>query len=74
MSFHNPNDVRDPMKEEVSCLMEPSMDHLEMWLEFQVGQLGTPTWWEELGAVPGIEDWHKFVLKIRASFFVPEVQ
>ena len=37
-------------------------------------QLGTPTWWKELGAVPGIEDRHKFAWKIRASFYVPEVQ
>ena len=62
------------MKEEVSCSMEPSMDDLEMWLEFQAGQLGTPAWWEELGAVPGIEDRCKFTWKIRASFYVPEVQ
>ena len=62
------------MKVEVSCLTEPSVDDLEMWLEFQAGKLGTPMWWEELGAVPGIEDRHKFVWKIRASFYVPEVQ
>ena len=74
VSFHNPNDVKDPMKEEASCLTEPSVDDLEMWLEFQVGQLGTPAWWEELGTVPGIEDRHKFVQKIRVSFYVPEVQ
>ena len=49
------------------------MDDLETWLEFQEGQLGTPTWWEELGAVPGIEDRHKFLWKIRASFYVLEV-
>ena len=45
VSFLNPNDVRDPMKEEASCLMEPSLDGLEMWLEYQGGQVGTPTWW-----------------------------
>ena len=43
--------------------MEPSMVDLETMLEFQAGQLGTPTWWKELGAVPGIEDRHKFVQK-----------
>ena len=36
-------------------------------------QLGTPAWWEELGAILGIEDWHKFSWKIRASFYIPEV-
>ena len=60
MSFHNPNNIKDPLKEEVSNSMEPSMDDLEMWLEFQAGQLGTPMWWEELAAVPGIKDRHKF--------------
>ena len=67
MSFH------DPIKEEASCLTEPSVDDLETWLEFQAGQLGTPTWWEELGAMLGIEDWCKFAKKIMASFYVPEV-
>ena len=74
VSFCDPDDVRDAVKEEVSCLMEPSVDDLETWLEFQVKQLGTPTWWKELGAVPGIEDRLKFTQKIRASFYVPEVQ
>ena len=73
MSFNDPGNVKDPVKEETSNSMEPSMDDLEMWLEFQVGQLGTPIWWGELAAVPGIEDGHKFVQKIRASFYVPEV-
>ena len=73
MSFHDPNDIRDPVKEEVSCSTEPSVDDLETWLKFQAGQLGTPAWWEELGAVPGIEDRGKFTQKIRASFYVLEV-
>ena len=30
VSFHNSSDVRDPVKEEVSCSMEPSVDDLEM--------------------------------------------
>ena len=73
MSFHDPGNVKDPVKEETSNSTEPSMDDLEMWLEFQVGQLGTPTWWGELAAVPGIEDRCNFMWKIRASFYVPEV-
>ena len=73
VSFHYPDSVKDPVKEEVSNSMEPSVDDLEMWLEFQAGLLGTPAWWEELAAVPGIEDRHKFAWKIRASFYVPEV-
>ena len=73
VSFHDPDNIKDPVKEEASNLTEPSVDDLETWLEFQAGQLGTPAWWEELGAVPGIEDRHKFIWKIRASFYVPEV-
>ena len=49
------------------------MDDLETWLEVQAGQLGTPAWWEELAAVPGIEDRCKFAQKIRAPFYVLEV-
>ena len=60
VSFCNSDDVSVATKEEVGCSMAPSIDDLEAWLEFQVGQLGTPVWWEELGAVPGIEDRHKF--------------
>ena len=73
MSFHDTPNVEDPVKEEASSSTEPSVDDLEMWLEFQAGQLGTPAWWGELAAVPGIEDRHKFTRKIRASFYVPEV-
>ena len=74
MGFHDPEDTKDPIKEEASCLTEPSVDDLETWLEFQAGQLGTLAWREELGAMLGIEDWHKIVQKIRASFYVPQVQ
>ena len=74
MSFHDAEDEEVLIKEEASCSTEPSIGDLEMWLEFQAGQLGTPAWWEELGAVLGIEDCCKFAQKIRASFYVPEVQ
>ena len=36
---------------------------LESWLDQQADQLGTPTWWEELKAIPGITDLHKFAQK-----------
>ena len=73
VSFHDLDNIKDPVKEEMSNSMDPSMDDLETWLEFQSGQLGTPTWWEELAAVPGIKDRHKFARKITASFYVLEV-
>ena len=72
--FPRPQRQEGPCKRRNKLLNRASVDDLEMWLEFQAGQLGTPTWWEELGAMPGIEDWHKFAWKIRASFYVPEVQ
>ena len=53
---------------------EPSVNDLELWLEHHAEQLGTPTWWGELEAIPGITDPHKFAQKIHASFYVPEVQ
>ena len=53
---------------------KPAIEDLEAWLEHQVGQLGTPSWWRELEAVPDIEDTCKFAQKIWASFYVPEVR
>ena len=73
VTVNDPKDEKDPAREEEGCSMEPSIGDLEMWLEFQAGQLGTPTWWEELGAMPGIKDWCKFTWKIRASFYILEV-
>ena len=52
---------------------EPSIKDLELWLEHQAEQLGTPTWWGELEAALGIMDPHKFAQKICASFYVLEV-
>ena len=68
VTFNNPKDKKGPAREEVGCSPEPSIGDLDTWLEFQVGQLGTPTWWEELGIILGIKDQHKFAQKIRASF------
>ena len=53
---------------------ELSINDMELWLEHQAEQLGTPMWWGELEAIPGIMDPHKFTQKIHASFYVPEVQ
>ena len=74
VTFHDPKDKKGPAREEAGCLTEPSTGDLDTWLEFQAGQLGTPTWWEELGAIQDIKDQCKFAQKIRASFYIPEVQ
>ena len=73
VTFHDPKDEKDPAREEVGCLPETSTGDLDTWLEFQAGQLGTPTWWEELGVILGIKDQCKFVQKIRVSFYILEV-
>ena len=56
---------------------EPSIERpikdLESWLNHQVDQLGTPTWWGELKAIPGITELHRFTWKIWASSHVPEI-
>ena len=62
------------MAEGRNPLAKPSVSDLEMWLEYLVRQLGTPMWWGELEAIPGIADLHEFAGKIRASFYIPEVQ
>ena len=57
---------------------EPSIElpikDLESWLDHQTDQLGTPTWWGELKAVPDIMDLCRFTWKIQASLHVPEIQ
>ena len=53
---------------------KPPIKDLELWLDQQADQLGTPTWWEELKAIPGIMDLCKFAQKISMSFHVPEIQ
>ena len=53
---------------------EPSVSDMETWLEWQAKQLGTPTWWMELQANPGIRDPWKLAWKIMASFYIPEVR
>ena len=67
-----------PEGEDTTTVKEPvtvelTAEDLETWLEHQVGQLGTPTWWRELEAIPDIKDPCKFARKIWASFYVPEV-
>ena len=73
MSFCDPEN-EDSVVEEKNPLAKPSINNLETWLEYQAKQLGTPMWWGELEAIPGIADLCKFAHKIKASFYIPEVQ
>ena len=60
VTFNDPEVEKGPEGEEAGCSTELSIMDVEMWLEFQAWQLGTPVWWQELGAIPGIKDLHKF--------------
>ena len=73
MTFDDSEGEKGPTRKEAGCSTEPSVGDLDTWLEFQVGQLGTPAWWKELEVIPGIKDWCNFAQKIRASFYVLEV-
>ena len=44
--------------------VKPPIKDLESWLDHQADQLGTPTWWGELKAIPGITDLSRFTQKI----------
>ena len=55
-------------------MMEPPVSNMETWLEWQAEQLGTPAWWADLKAIPGIKNPWKLAHKIRASFYIPEVR
>ena len=59
VSFCDPEN-EDSVVEEKNLLAKPSVNNLETWLEYQARQLGTPMWWGELEAIPGIADLHKF--------------
>ena len=59
VGFHTP-EGRDAMTERKEPVTKPTVKDLEAWLEHQVGQLGTPTWWRELEAVLDIKDTCKF--------------
>ena len=73
VTFSDPKVKKNPEGEETNCSTEPSIADVEMWLEWQAQQLGTPAWWVELGAIPGFKDLQKFAQKIMAYFYIPEV-
>ena len=57
-----------------SYCTEPCVSDMETWLKWQANQLGTPAWWMELQAIPGIRDPQKLAQKIRALFYIPKVR
>ena len=74
VTFRNPEVEMSPEGDIADYSMEPSVLDVEMWMEWQAQQLGTPTWWTELKAILGIKDPWKLTQKIRASFYIPKVR
>ena len=74
VTFRNPETKPSSERDTKVYSTEPSVSNVETWLECQAKQLGTPAWWMELQAIPGIRDPWKLAQKIRASFYIPEVR
>ena len=74
VTFRNPEAETSSKGGTESYSMEPSVSDMETSLEWQAKQLGTPAWWTELQAIPGIRDPQKLARKIKASFYIPEVR
>ena len=74
MTFRNPEVETSPERDAEDYSTEPSVTNVETWPEWQAHQLGTPAWWIELSAIPGIRDLWKLTQKIRASFYIPKIQ
>ena len=56
MTFKEPVEELNSRGSVEDHLPEPSVFDVEMWLEWQAEQLGTPTWWPELKAILGVID------------------
>ena len=74
VTFRNPEVDTSPERDTEGHSMKPSVSNIERCLEWQANQLGTPTWWMELQAIPCIRDPLKLAQKIRASFYIREVR
>ena len=74
VTFRNPEAEMSSERDTKDYSTEPSVSDVETWLEWQANHLGTPTWWMELQAIPGIRDPWKLARKIRVSFYIPEVR
>ena len=51
--------------------MEPPVSNVETWVEWQAKQFGTPAWWPDLKAIPGIKDLQKLACKNQGFFLYP---
>ena len=53
---------------------EPSVENYKVWLEWRGHQLNMPDWWEELVAIPNVDDHCRLAQKVQASFEIPQVR
>ena len=74
VTFRNPKADMSSEIDAKDYSTEPSVSDVQTWLEWQAKQLGTPSWWMDLQAIPGIRDLQKLAWKIRASFYISEVR
>ena len=74
MTFREPEVEPNSEESMEDYSSELSVSDVEMWLEWQAQQLGTPVWWSELKAIPGLRDLQQLTHKIWASFYIPEVR
>ena len=53
---------------------EPSIENYKVWVEWQGCQVDTLDWWEELVAIPHVDNAWKLAQKVQASFEIPWVR
>ena len=61
---------------EGGCILsqKPSVENYEVWLEWRGHLLDMLDWWEELVAIPHVDDHHRLAQKVQASFQIPQAR
>ena len=47
---------------------KPQIEEVESWVTWRAQMYETPSWWQELGMVPGVDDQEKLACGVWASF------
>ena len=51
---------------------EPPIEDLQKWVILKAWTCKTPSWWQELTMVPGVDDYKKLACEVQASFQFPK--
>ena len=51
---------------------KPPIEELEKWVTWRAGAYKTPSWWQELVMVPGVDGHEKLAHEVWASFWLPQ--